>query len=287
MPYAHNGDVTLYYEEYGPSDGPTLVMVEGYTAQLVGWEKGFVNKLNKLGIHTVLLDNRDVGLSDQMGTPSETDRCYSVKDMADDVAAVAKAAGAEKFHIIGESMGGMIAQEALVNYPELVKSATIMFTTPSFGDPQWMASADAADSGSNEGLDEAETREEAIEMFISRERACHVGSAYTFNEQWARELGGITYDRCYRPDGWRRQNAAIADFAIDQQALSEYDGPVALIHGKRDPFFSPRSAVLFSNLLKDSELHIYPGMAHEVPEPLWDEFAQIIARTVRRGESQE
>lgn len=283
MAYAHNGDVTLYYEEYGPASGPLLVMIEGYTAQLVGWERGFVAKLNDLGIRTVLLDNRDVGWSSQMGGTEDIGRCYNVKDMADDVVAVAEAAGASEFHIIGESMGGMIAQEVLANHADRVRSATIMFTTPDYADSRWMASEQSADSGSNEGLDVAGSREEAIDMFVSRERACHVGSAYRFDEAWARELGGITYDRCYRPDGWRRQNAAIEGFAADERALAAFDKPVALIHGKRDPFFSPESAVHLSRLFPCSELHLYPGMAHEVPEPLWDEFAGIIARTVQQG----
>lgn len=284
MPYAKNGEVNLYYEVYGPDDGPTLLMIEGYTAQLVGWEKGFVGKLNERGIRTVLLDNRDVGLSGQLGTPHETGKRYDISDMANDVVAVAKASGAERFHIMGESMGGMIAQQIITNYPESVKSATIMFTTPDYRDPQWMSSAESSDSGSNEGLEEAETRAEAIEMFVSRERACHVGSSYAFDESWARELGGITYDRCYRTDGWRRQKAAIEDFSISQRQLARFTRPVALIHGKKDPFFSPKSAMRLSELLDDSELHIYPGMAHEIPRPLWDDFADIAARTITRGE---
>ncbi|PLS32124.1 alpha/beta hydrolase [Bifidobacterium margollesii] len=282
MPYAHNGEVSLYYEEYGPTDGPALLMIEGYTAQLVGWEMGFVRKLNEKGIRTILMDNRDVGLSSQLGTPEQTGKMYSLADMASDVAAVATAAGAERFHIMGESMGGMITQQVLTDHADRVKSAVIMFTVPGY-EAQWMATPESANSGSSEGLDYAETRDEAIEIFVSRERACHIGSNYVFNEDWARELGGITYDRCYRPDGWRRQNSAIADFRIDPNKLASFGKPTAVIHGRRDPFFSSKAGEYIADLL-NGELHLYPGMAHEVPEPLWDEFAGIIARTVEAGE---
>ncbi|MCX8648523.1 alpha/beta hydrolase [Bifidobacterium sp. B4107] len=284
MPYAHNGDISIYYEKYGPVDGPALIMIEGYTAQLVGWDKGFVQKLNDLDIQTILLDNRDVGLSSQTGTPDQTDKTYDITDMANDVLAVADAEKLKTFNIMGESMGGMITQEVLVDYPNRINSAVIMFTAPSWG-KEWMSNADSAESGNNAGLDVASNRDQAIDLFVSREKACHVNSAYPFNEEKARQLGAMTYDRCYRPDGWRRQQAATNSFSLDQNKLGELTLPAAIIHGRRDPFFSPKAGIRISRLLRNSELHIYPGMAHEIPEPLWDEFAQITLRTIQQGES--
>lgn len=284
MAYAHNGDISIYYEKFGPAKGPALIMLEGYTAQLVGWDKGFVQKLNDLGIQTILLDNRDVGLSSQTGTPDQTGKVYDITNMADDVLAVANAEGLKTFNIMGESMGGMITQSVLADHADRISSAIIMFTAPSWGE-EWMSSADSADAGNSEGLDVASNRDQAIDLFVSREKACHINSAYPFNEEKARQLGALTYDRCYRPDGWKRQQAATNSFNVDQGKLGKLTLPAAVIHGRRDPFFSPKAGIRISQLLRNSELHIYPGMAHEIPEPLWDEFAQITARTIQRGES--
>ncbi|WEV59271.1 alpha/beta hydrolase [Bifidobacterium sp. ESL0728] len=283
MPYAKNKDVSLYYEAYGPENGPALIMVEGYTAQMVGWERGFVENLNAAGIRTILMDNRDVGLSSQVAGPDQIGKCYSVADMADDVVAVADACGLKKFHVLGQSMGGMIAQQLLVDHEDRLKSASIFFTAPA-NQPQWMSESNSSGDSETKGLDAADSRDEAIEIFISRERACHEGSIYGFDEQWARELGGITYDRCYRVDGWRRQQAAMSDFAIDADKLGASTVPSLVIHGRNDPFFNDAATWFIADHLKNSEVHVYPGMAHEIPRPLWGEFTKFIARTVRRGE---
>ncbi|MCI1832483.1 MAG: alpha/beta hydrolase [Bifidobacterium sp.] len=284
MPYAHNGNIALYYEDRGPRTGPAAVLVEGYTAQLVGWQPGFVERLNRRGLRTLLMDNRDVGLSDQLGDETQTGRRYTIADMADDVVAVADAAGLSGFHLIGESMGGMIVQQTLASHHDRIRSATMMFTTPGF-EPRWMAHPESPESGSNEGLDRVDDRGKAMDLFVERERACHAGSAYAFDEVWTRKLAAMTYDRCYRPDGWRRQNAAMDGFAADEKTLASLSIPACVMHGRSDPFFSYEAGVHIAQLLVNAELHVYPGMAHEIPEPLWDEFADIIARTAARGES--
>ena len=287
MPYAKNGNITIYYESAGPKDGAPLILVAGYTSQLVSWDKDLTRLLNQQGIRTIVFDNRDVGLSSQTGSPDQTGKLYDVTDMAKDVLAIADAEGLERFNIMGVSMGGMITQQILAEYSQRISSAIIGFTAPS-QHLEWLTSKEsAADEGGNVGLDVASSREEAVNLFVTRERACHTTSAYPFNEEKVREQGILTYDRCYRPDGWRRQQAAIADFMADEDKLATLDLPVAVLHGRRDPFFSPKAGIHIASLLKNSELHIYPGMAHELPEALWDDFVRIITRTIERGQKTE
>lgn len=283
MPYAHHGDVDLYYEVSGPQNGPTVILVQGYSGQLTDWPPPLLDGLHDRGIRTVVFDNRDSGLSSQLGTPDEPlTRKYTMYDMADDVAAVADELGLDRFHIFGCSMGGMIVQQVLVRHSRRIKSVTLMYTIPSFS-PEWMANPDSADKGSHAGLDAEETREAAIEMGVIRARECSVGSVYPFDEQAAREHVAANYDRSYRPDGWARQNIAVEGYGTSQEELAALDLPAAVIHGRNDPFFSVKAGIRLSELL-NGELHLYPGMAHEFPEPLADEFVTIIARTIAKGE---
>jgi pimeloyl-ACP methyl ester carboxylesterase len=104
------GDVQIYYETRGPRDGIPILLVQGFTWQLIGWREGFCQTLVDRGALVILYDNRDVGLSQKFGGPNDYDGGYSLADMASDGFAVLDDLGLESAHVVGASMGGMIAQ---------------------------------------------------------------------------------------------------------------------------------------------------------------------------------
>lgn len=274
MPTAANGEVEIYYEVYGSPADPVLIMIEGFTVQLIAWRPELIEMIVDQGVRVVLLDNRDVGLSSKL--PGNE---YTVVDMAKDVIAVADDLGVASFHIAGQSMGGMIAQQAIASYPDRILSATLIYTAPQVA-RKWSRDPDAEQVG----LEVARNREEAVETSVARERVSS-SPGYEFDEEWVRYLAGAQYDRCYDPSGYERQQAAMASF--DEGALPSIAGsmiPSAVIHGTDDAYFLPRGAEELHHMLPNSELHLYPGMGHELVRPLLPEYARTIARTVKRAE---
>ncbi|GGH48560.1 alpha/beta fold hydrolase [Microbacterium album] len=279
MPYADNDGTSIYYEVIGEDSAEPVILIEGFTAQLIGWRPTLVAKFVGQGLRVVLMDNRDVGLSDKLGGPHDVERAYTIADMARDVVAVADDLGLERFHVAGQSMGGMIAQAVLAEVPHRVCSATLFYTTPASGNARYMRDPDGAQVGIGRHPDRAS----AIEAFVARERVA--GSpAYPFDEAWVRELATKSYDRCYEPSGFIRQWKAIEDFSAGvADRLRHLETPVTIFHGLDDAHILPAAAIDLHLILRNSELHLFPGMGHELVEPLWDEFAAGLARAVRRG----
>ncbi len=274
MSDAHNDDVTLYYEVRGSDPrGPVVILIEGFTVQLVGWRPEFVDLLVEEGLRVVLMDNRDVGLSDKL-----PGRHYSVTDMAEDVVAVADALGVDRFHVVGQSMGGMIAQQVLASHPDRVQSLGLLYTSPA-----WEARWRRDPSAGQVGLEAASSRQEAIEASVQRERVS-ASSGYPFDEVWVRELAAAQYDRGYDPSGYPRQWDAMETF--DRGAIPSITGtriPSVIIQGTDDAYFLPSSAIELHRMLPDSELHLYAGMGHEMVRSLLPEYARAITRTIRAG----
>ncbi|HUA36064.1 MAG TPA: alpha/beta hydrolase [Candidatus Binataceae bacterium] len=271
-------DVEIYYETRG-SSGIPLLFVQGFTWQLIGWREGFCQKFVDRGAFVILYDNRDVGLSQKFGGPDEYDGGYSLEDMATDGFAVLDDLGLASAHVIGASMGGMIAQIMALSQPSRVRSLNLIYTAPSL-DMGYFVQPDKQEP--IELLGKRFERAEALEKFIERERAS-ASTAYPYDEDWVRELGTRGYDRCYAPEGVLRQLAAMIRWKSTPEALGGLEMPSSIIHGRADGRIKVEAALDLGRLLKTSELHIFPGLGHEIPEPLWDEFATIIMRTAARA----
>lgn len=278
MPFTQTGKARIYYETRGPSDGIPFVMIEGFTAQMVGWREGFLAELVARGLQPVIFDNRDVGLSQKFGGKDDVDGGYGISDMALDTLAVMDALGLERAHIAGQSMGGIIAQRLMIEHPDRIRSATLIYTLPASGRYR----AQNLVSSGFEGPPVHLAREDAIAAYVERE-ALSKSPAYAFDAEWARELGTIMYDRCYAPEGNHRQWRALQQPFDHLSALVECTIPVSIIHGRDDGLVKAEAAFDLARALPGAELHLYPGMGHEVVEPLWPEFAAIAARTVARG----
>lgn len=273
-----NGDVQIYYETRGSSDGIPMLFVQGFTWQLIGWREGFCQRFVDRGAFVILYDNRDVSLSQKFGGPDDYDGGYRLADMASDGFSVLDDLGLASAHVVGASMGGMIAQIMALSQPSRVRSLNLIYTAPSIDPRYFVQNATEAAVGLGKRLE----REAAIQEFVERERLS-ASTAYPYDEEWVRELGTRGYDRCYAPDGILRQLCAITRWAPIPEALGSLDMPSAIIHGRADGRISAEAALDIGRVLKNSELHIYPGLGHEIPQPLWDEFATIIMRTAARA----
>lgn len=270
------GGVRIYYETRGTSAGIPILFVQGFTWQLIGWREGFCQKFVDRGAFVILYDNRDVGLSQKFGGPDDYDGGYSLEDMARDGFAVLDDLGLASAHIVGASMGGMIAQIMALSQPSRVKSLNLIYTAPGI-DPRYFVET-GAEVPSGKRL----PREEALREFVQRERAS-ASTAYPYDEEWIRELGGRMYDRCYAPDGILRQLNAMLRWRQSPDALSNLKMPSSIIHGRADGRVKVEASMDIGRFLKTSEMHIYPGLGHEIPEPLWDEFVTIVMRTAARA----
>lgn len=278
MPTAQ-GDVEIYYETRGPSDGIPLLFTQGFTWQLIGWHEGFCQAFVDRGAYVILYDNRDVGLSQKFGGQQDYDGGYSLADMAGDGFAVLDALGLDRAHLVGASMGGMISQAMALSQPARVRSLNLIYTAPSL-DMRHFVQIDGA-PGPLELAARFE-RDEALSKFMERERAS-ASTAYTYDEPWVRDLGTRMFDRCYAPEAYLRQLNAMIRWAATPEALADLAMPSSIIHGRADGRIKVDAAFELARVLDDSELHIYPGLGHEIPQALWSEFAAIIMRTASRA----
>jgi pimeloyl-ACP methyl ester carboxylesterase len=270
----------IYFETAGDEAHPPVVLIEGLGAQMIGWRDGFVDQLVERGLHVIRLDNRDVGLSEMLGSRDEHLADYALADMAADVAHVLDALKLPSAHIVGQSMGGAIAQTLAIKQPDRVSSMVLIYTTPAI-EPAFLGEVllqGAADFAPSESL----SRDEAVAAYVDVQRMS--GSpAYEFDEVWLRELGGLSFDRAYRPDGILRQLSVMLRSEDRRADLAAITIPVAIIHGRDDRLVRPEASIEMARLMPTAELHLYPGLGHQVAKPLWGEFATIIERTVRRA----
>ncbi len=270
----------IHFETRGDAAAIPLVLIEGSGAQLIGWRDGFVDRLIARGFRVIRLDNRDVGLSDKLAGEDRLEACYTLADMADDVFGVLDRLGLESAHIVGQSMGGAIAQTMALAQPGRVRSLGLFYTAPAFG------AEFVTDEIREILLAGAPTlpvsRQEQVDELVSRARLA-ASTNHPFDEAWATQLAQMSLDRCDRTDGVTRQGAAMMQAGDWREALERLTMPVAIFHGRADRLVKIEAGFELGRRLKTSELHIYPGMGHEIALPLWDEFADIIARTARRA----
>ncbi|GAC1590577.1 MAG: alpha/beta hydrolase [Acidimicrobiales bacterium] len=282
MPSTHANGITLYYETHGDPASPPLLLVMGLGAQLTAWPDEFVDLLVARGFFVIRHDNRDVGLStwfDEAGTPDlaaavagNADPAYLLSDMADDAVGLLAALGIDSAHIVGASMGGMIAQTIAINHPERVRSlVSIMSTTgaPDVGQPR-------PDIYPLLLRPAPTTREEAVEAGVLGARL--IGSTgYPFDEAGTRKRAAASYDRAFHPVGTGRQLVAILASGDRTDALRQLDIPTLVIHGEADPLVDVSGGKATAAAVPGSTLHLMAGMGHDLPAGLWDTLAEDIA----------
>ncbi|MHA3023620.1 alpha/beta fold hydrolase [Mycobacterium sp. BMJ-28] len=281
---AKHGDIEIVYEDFGNPGDPAVLLVMGLGAQLLLWRKGFCDKLVNQGLRVIRFDNRDIGLSSKLpgarsGTalPVRMARSflglkspagYTLEDMADDAAALLDHLGIERAHIVGASMGGMIAQVFAARHARRTHSLGIIFSSnnqamlPPPGPKQLLALLTKPKDSSPEGIVANTIRLTSI-----------IGSpGYPTPPSKARADALESYQRSYYPAGIGRQFAAI----MGSGSLLTYDkqitAPTVVIHGKADKLMRPSGARAIARAIKGARLVLFDGMAHDLPEELWDDI---------------
>jgi pimeloyl-ACP methyl ester carboxylesterase len=278
----------IAYQEAGDAGGEPLLLIMGLATQMLAWDEGFCAMLVERGFHVVRFDNRDIGRStkfDSAGVPKRTDMLlgrratapYLLRDMAADTTGLMDHLGIESAHLVGASMGGMIAQTVAIQHPERVRSLVSMMSSTGnrwLGMPTWKAFGTLF-ARPRPG------REAAIEQTLRTFKA--IGSpAYPMDETRFRELAGASYDRSHSRAGIARQLHAIVASGDRTAALERLRLPATVLHGGSDPLIRPAAGRATTRAIRDSRLRIFEGMGHDLPPALWPDFVEEIAATAAR-----
>jgi len=280
--------VELCYQEMGDPEGEPLLLVMGLATQMIAWDEEFCGMLAERGYRVVRFDNRDIGRSSRVRSdevPNVLDLlvgrgepAYRLRDMADDTVGLMDHLGIESAHVVGASMGGMIAQCTAIGHSERVRSlCSIMSTTGSrrVGHPSYKTFGLLLGKPPRQ-------REAAIERVIKTFRT--IGSpGYPFDEERIRELAGRSFDRGHSQDGIARQLHAITSSGDRTHKLRELDLPAVVIHGKSDVLVNPSGGRATARAIPNARLKMVEGMGHDLPRALWPTFVEEIACNAARA----
>lgn len=291
MPRAKANGIELEYDTFGDPADPALLLIMGLGSQMISWDPEFCALLAANGHHVIRFDNRDIGLSTEFDHLPEPDLFailagdlssapYAMADMAQDTVGLLDALGIGRAHVVGASMGGMIAQEVAIKYPERVLSLSSLMSNTGDGknglpSPEALM-AITSPRGAN--------RAEAIERTVNVLRL--IGSPapeYAPTDEWRYARATEIYERSYRPAGGARQAAAIAASPDRTQALGSLRVPVLVMHGDRDPLVDVSGGHATAAAVPGAELIIIPGLGHDLPRPLWPTFVDAIVRNARKA----
>ncbi|HUQ14054.1 MAG TPA: alpha/beta fold hydrolase [Novosphingobium sp.] len=288
MPQTPANGITIEYETFGNASDPAVLLVMGLGAQLTLWPIELVEALVARGFRVIRYDNRDIGLStkfDDAGVPDiaavtmariqgrAPDVPYALADMAEDGVALLDALGIARAHVVGASMGGMIAQLIAATHPTRVLSLTsIMSTTGNPAVPPAKPEAMAVLMQRPAGTDE----DTMVEFGTTAART--IGSpGYPFDEERARDRVRRDYRRSFSPTGFARQMAAIIADGDRRERLKAVTAPTLVIHGDGDPLVPVEGGRDTAASIPGAELKVIPGMGHDLPLGLVDEIAEAIA----------
>jgi pimeloyl-ACP methyl ester carboxylesterase len=286
-----SGDIEIYYEDMGDPNDPAVLLIMGLGAQLLLWRKEFCEKLVNQGLRVIRYDNRDVGLSTKVtgrhtGVPLaprmvrsflglRSPAVYTLEDVADDAAALLDHLKIDTAHIVGASMGGMIAQVFAARHKVRTKTLAIIFSSnnqallPPPGPRQLLAILQKPKDATREGIVENAVRVTRI-----------TGSpGYPAPEERIRADAIEGYDRSYYPAGVGRHFAAV----LGSGSLLAYDRqitvPTVVIHGKADKLMRPFGGRAVARAIKGARLVLFDGMGHDLPRELWDDIVGELKTT--------
>ncbi|MBY0481197.1 MAG: alpha/beta fold hydrolase [Chitinophagaceae bacterium] len=279
--------IDIAYQRLGELDAPPVLLMMGAGAQMIAWHDGFCAELVKRNLQVIRFDNRDTGLTTHFSNAPIPDFqavmkgdfstvSYSLSDMAADTIGLIDFLGFEQMHLVGASMGGMIAQTVAIEYPSRVKSLTsIMSTTgnPSVGQPDFAALATI-------GKPNYDNREEYIQWRINSLKI--IGSPYyPFDEEAAIQNTGLSWDRDHDPLAMVRQLVAVLKSGDRTSLLKKLQMPTLVLHGKLDKMIHVSGGIATAEAIPNSKLVLFEHMGHGLPKPLWSEFADLISERSR------
>jgi pimeloyl-ACP methyl ester carboxylesterase len=285
------GEVELCYETFGDPSEPALLLIMGLGTQMLAWHEDFCSELARRGFFVIRYDNRDVGRSthfDSVPPPTVAELvrrkpkhvAYTLADMADDAAGLLHCLGIERAHVVGASMGGMIAQVLAARHPQRVLSLTsIMSTTGSRwkGQPA-LRVLPAFLKRPPEG------KEAYVERIVNLFRV--IGSpGFERDESELREMAAQSFDRGADAAGTARQMAAIIASGHRAHQLRAVRAPTLVIHGTKDKLVRKSGGKATAKAIPDARLKLVKGMGHDLPRGAWREIIEgIVEHTSRATE---
>ena len=278
-------DLDIYYEDFGDPAAPPVLLIMGLGAQLLLWRTGFCERLVNRGFRVIRYDNRDVGLSGKLhgrrakaklipamarsflGRPSPS--VYTLEHMADDAAALLDHLGIDRAHIVGASMGGMIAQIFAARYPQRTAGLGILISSNNAA--LLPPPAPRALLALIKGPAPDSPREVIVANSVRVSKS--IGSpGFPTPEHTLRAEAIEGYERAHYPQGIARHFGAV----LGSGSLNRYDrqitAPTVVIHGRADKLMRPAGGRAIAAAIPGARLVLFDGMAHDLPEALWDDI---------------
>jgi pimeloyl-ACP methyl ester carboxylesterase len=286
---ARVGDVELAYERFGDPSHPAVLLVMGLGTQMLGWRADLCAQIAERGFHVVRYDNRDVGRSTRFSSHrpptaaqllrrDRTAAAYTLADMADDGAGLLDCLGIRAAHVVGASMGGMIAQTLAFRHPDRVLSlVSIMSNTGA----RWTGQPKLATYRVLLGTP-PQDRDRFIDHVVKMYRV--IGSpGFDRNEDDLRDVAARSYDRGRNPAGSGRQLAAIIASGDRTERLRTISVPTVVIHGTKDRLVSPSGGRATAKAIPGARLVTIEGMGHDLPRGTWPRIIGAIAENAARA----
>ena len=278
--------IELEYDHFGNPTDPALLLIMGFTAQMVAWDEEFCTQLANRGHFVIRFDNRDCGLSTKLhGVPSNSDAVimaammeyemppvpYTLSDMAADAMQVLDHLNIERAHIMGASMGGMIAQTVAIEHPHRTKTLISIMSQPG-------------------ELTVGQPTQEAMELIVTpapSDRDEYIAFAPKWqlwqsttyrSDEVSRRNAIRDFDRSNYPEGGPRQMAAIYASGSRAEGLQKLEVPTLVIHGTDDQLITPSGGERTAELIPNSTLIMVDDMGHDMPQPLWPLYLDAISK---------
>jgi len=283
------GELDLCWQQFGADSDPPLLMIMGLGAQMILWPEELCELIAAEGYRVIRFDNRDSGRSTKLDNAARgsiqdalsgriPEGAYKLSDMAGDAAGLLDALGIEAAHVVGASLGGMIAQTLAIERPERVLSlASLMSTTgnPEVGRPTPQGLA---------GLTTVPPRDRDGYVLALVEARRLIGSpGFPFDEERAAGVARSGFDRGYFPEGTVRQTIAILASGDRTERLGGIGVPTVVIHGEEDPLIEVSGGRATAAAIPGSKLLVIEGMGHDFPAGVWGQVAAEVAENARKA----
>lgn len=276
-------DIEVFYVEDGAPDGAPLLLIMGLTSQLIAWPQPLVDDLANRGYRVIRLDNRDCGLSTHLdGVPDcntfPWTAPYHLTDMATDTVGLLDHLEIDQVHVVGASMGGMIAQRIILDHPDRVRSlCSIMSTTGRLGVGLPTLEAAAAVTAP------VPTEREAAIEHIVRVLAIIGSQSCPLEPDEAHRQVAEAYDRAFYPEGGKRQSCAIMRAVDRTEGLRGVTVSTLVLHGLEDSLINPSGGQATAQAVPGAKLIELDGMGHDLPAHLWSRIADEIDHNARQA----
>jgi pimeloyl-ACP methyl ester carboxylesterase len=285
------GEVELCYDLVGRQRDPVVVLVNGIASSLVAWDDALVQRFVGEGFAVLRFDNRDSGQSTilddsppfDLGAAYRGDRSvvtYTLDDMADDTAGLLAALGLGAGHLVGVSLGGMIAQAMAVRHPESVLSLCSIMSTTGAKD----VGLPTPEAGPVLVRPPAAGRQGFVEQELENYRVIGSSDPHCVDEAWRRARLERIYDHGVHPRGSGRNLMAVAASGDRTASLAAISVPTLVVHGDADPLITRSGGEATARAIPGARLLVVPGLGHEVPPGVWTELVAAIVANARAGD---